>query len=319
MVMNMDFNVLRHVVALGDYLHFGKAAKSLRISQPALSRSVGKFELKLGQPLFERSTKNIKVTDFGRLFIERAKVLLASVDHFSEQMLESGQETYGRLVIGSGPYPAESVVASAMLCFSKLYPKVEQDIRINSIEELLPDLLAGGGVECIIGELSTIQHVPGLEITPMGTHATAFVVRASHPLASCNVSLQKILQYPFIASARLPPRAYGPLHAAWNTISPAQRPAFPTIECSSLSITKRMLLEHDATAVLQLSAVATELARGELIVLHTEPWMRLNYGFVQRKGFMLSEHANKFKQILLNEEMVLVKQEKRISKQYLGK
>jgi DNA-binding transcriptional LysR family regulator len=319
MVMNIDFNLLRHVVALGEYLHFGKAAKALHISQPALSRSIRKLELRLGQPLFERGTKFIKPTDFGRLFIERAKVLLASVNNFAEQMLESGQETFGRLVIGSGPYPAESVVASAMMQFSKLYPKVEQLIRINSIEELLPDLLAGGGLECIIAELSAIQHLPGLEITPMGSHAIAFVVRAGHPLANSNVSLQKILQYPFIAPSRLVPRAYGPLHAAWNCISPAQRPAFPAFECASLSITKRMLRESDATSILLLSTIAAELERGEMIVLHTEPWMRLNYGFVQRKGFILSNHANEFKQILLKEELALAKREKLLCKRYLGK
>jgi DNA-binding transcriptional LysR family regulator len=317
--MNIDFNTLRHVVALGEYLHFGKAAKSLHISQPALSRSLRKLELSLGQSLFERTTKTIMPTDFGRLFIERAKVLLASVNNFSEQMFESGQETFGRLVIGSGPYPAENVVATAMMHFSKRFPKVEQNIRINSIEVLLPELLASSGLECIIAELSAIQHLPGLEITPMGSHAIAFVVRAGHPLVNCNVSLPKILQYPFVAAARLPPRAYGPLHTAWNTISPSHRPAFPAFECLSLNITKRMLLESDATAILQLSTIAAELERGELIVLYTEPWMRLNYGFVQRKGFVLSNHASEFKQILLKEELALAKHEKLLCKRYLGK
>jgi hypothetical protein len=71
--MDIEINFLRHAVALGDYLHFGKAAKSLRLSQPALSRSIGNLESKLGQDLFIRKNKTIIATDFGRLLLNEPR------------------------------------------------------------------------------------------------------------------------------------------------------------------------------------------------------------------------------------------------------
>ena len=317
--MDIEINFLRHAVALGDYLHFGKAAKSLRLSQPALSRSIGNLESKLGQDLFIRKNKTIIATDFGRLFIERAKVLLAKVNDFTAEMVEQGHEKFSRLVIGSGPYPAETIVAGVVSKYLGQNRKVELAVRIDSIENMLAELLSGGSMQCIIAELSAVNLHPGLEITPMGSHPLILVARAGHPLAGASPTLSQILQYPFIAPCRLPPRALGPLHAAWKSISAGDRRALPAFECSSSSVSKRVIMESDAIMPLQASTIKAELESGQFIILYAEPWLHLNYGFVQKKGVVLSHHTNEFKRMLFKEESAQTKREKLLCKQFLDK
>lgn len=317
--MNIEFNHLRHAVVLSECMHFGNAAKSLQLSQPALSRSISNLESKLGRSLFIRGTKSITTTDFGRLFIEKAKVLLQSVNAFTVEMIEDEQESFSKIEIGVGPYPAETIVASASIRFAKAFPKIELIIRVDSIENMLSALIAGNSLECIIAETSVVNTMLELEVMPMGRYPVVITARAGHPLAGKNPSLLQLLQYPVITTSRLPPRSLGPLHATWKKIPAIQRPALPAFECASLSVTKRIILESDAIAGMQLSAIASELESGELIILRSEPWLHLNYGFVQKKGVALSHHASEFKRMLFKEELALAKQEKRLSKQYLGK
>jgi DNA-binding transcriptional LysR family regulator len=316
--MDIEINLLRHVVALGECLHFGNAAKSLNLSQPALSRSIGNLEKKLGQPMFERGSKLVRTTDFGRLFINKAKELLAQVDNFSAEVAADGNETFDRMVIGCGPYPAETVVPAAITLFLQNNPKVELVVRIDNIETLLPKLFSNEGLQCIIAEVSAVNLLPGLEITPMGRHAMALVGRSGHPLVGKNPSLQQLLHYPMLTLARMPPRVFGPIHKVWKTVPASKRLALPSIECASMSLAKQIVMRTDAFVAMQLSAIKEELKNGELVVLLTEPWLHLNYGFVQRKGAALSNHSKELKKLLLQAESMQTKEEKRLRKLYLG-
>ena len=101
--MNIEIHFLRHAVAVAEHLHFGNAAKSLHLSQPALSRSIVKLEQTLGQPIFIRGSRSVNTTDFGRLFIVKAKTLIAQVDNFSKELINVENEIFEHLNIGCGP------------------------------------------------------------------------------------------------------------------------------------------------------------------------------------------------------------------------
>ena len=62
----MEMHQLRYFVAVADLGHFTKAAERCFVSQPSLSQQIGKLEKELGQPLFERLGRLVRLTDAGR-------------------------------------------------------------------------------------------------------------------------------------------------------------------------------------------------------------------------------------------------------------
>ena len=67
---------LRHFVAVAHELSFARAAERLRISAPALSRTVAQLETQLGVRLLERSTRHVALTDAGNVLLDQAQIAL---------------------------------------------------------------------------------------------------------------------------------------------------------------------------------------------------------------------------------------------------
>jgi DNA-binding transcriptional LysR family regulator len=171
-------------------------------------------------------------------------------------------------------------------------------------------------LEFFISEISDLAKHSGLHITPMAQHQGSFVARAGHPLAASTPTLDEIFHFPIALPARIPPRVYGPLFSAWKMVAAKNRQPLPNIECASLAIVKQILLESDAITAMPLTGLEVELDSGALVLLRSEPWLHTNYGFVQRKGALLSQHATAFKTLLLQEEDALDLREKGLRKRY---
>lgn len=76
----MELDQLRYFLRVADRGNFTRAAENLSISQPALSRSIQKLEEELGQPVFERKTRSVALTDAGTLLQARAQQVLAILE-----------------------------------------------------------------------------------------------------------------------------------------------------------------------------------------------------------------------------------------------
>jgi LysR family transcriptional regulator, cyn operon transcriptional activator len=70
--MALELRQMRHLLALAEHGSFARAASALRLSQPALSRSVQTIEEQVGTRLFQRWASGVVPTDVGRLLIQRA-------------------------------------------------------------------------------------------------------------------------------------------------------------------------------------------------------------------------------------------------------
>jgi len=101
----MIFNerILRVVVILAEDLHFGRAAARLHVSQPALSGTLKSLERELGVRLFKRSTRNVELTEAGRVFVNEARRLAEESERALSLVRAQVPDAIGPLRIG---YPA---------------------------------------------------------------------------------------------------------------------------------------------------------------------------------------------------------------------
>ena len=81
----MELRHLRYFATLAQELHFGRAAEKLHISQPPLSTQIRDLESELGVSLFERSKRQVKLTEAGKVFLKSTRVILTDLNKAVEE------------------------------------------------------------------------------------------------------------------------------------------------------------------------------------------------------------------------------------------
>ncbi len=114
------------------------AAEQLQQTPSGLSRALNRLEKKLQVTLLERTTRKLKLTQEGRLFLDRARSILAELAEAEDALLKSDSDTSGLIRIDSATPFVLHVIAPLMQKFMQRYPKIE--IELNSNEQVI-DLL----------------------------------------------------------------------------------------------------------------------------------------------------------------------------------
>ena len=118
----MNIRGLKYLVALADHGHFGKAADTCFVSQPALSMQIMKLEESLGIKLLERTNKSVLLTDHGAVIVERARHILNQIEEVRE-IAKSAKDPYsGELKMGVFPTLAPYLLPLIIPQLSKTYP-----------------------------------------------------------------------------------------------------------------------------------------------------------------------------------------------------
>jgi DNA-binding transcriptional LysR family regulator len=196
--MNGDIELrhLRYFVAVAEELHFGRAALRLHLAQPPLSQQIRKLEEILGYPLFLRTSRAVKLTSSGEVFLERAKRTLRNVQEDMEEARSVGRGEEGFLRVG--------FIGSAMLTplpamlgrYRRLYPKVNLQLHESYTSLVVQKLMKG---ELDAGFLRDGGRVPGLEVEPLFSEPFIAVLPKKHPLAKHKtISAKDLRDEPFV-------------------------------------------------------------------------------------------------------------------------
>lgn len=161
---NFTIKQLRYFEAVSLHGHFGRAAVACSISQPAISVQIKELEETLGQMLFERHARHIRLTSFGEEFAERVRPILRSIDDLSDLARAAHIGLVGKLRLGIiptvGPYLLPRIVAD----LNTAYPRLDLRIRETQTETLIFDLL-GGQLDAALVALPISE--PGLAEVPL--------------------------------------------------------------------------------------------------------------------------------------------------------
>lgn len=295
--MNITFKQYKHLVALNRYRHFGRAADSLSISQPALSRSIQVLERNLGTKLFNRGPGGVEPTETGFLLIQHAKRIVAISAELKTQLADASYRAHHQLSVVCGHYPAELTVPTALSELMNDWPDLQITMEVADWTRKLMQL-ENEACDLAVGELSAESQCIDLSRELLNDRELLFVVRPGHPLSKLrSPTLEDVLAYPW-ACSNIPERAAlsfgsGPLVAGSFD---AERGFFvPKILSASLSTSLKLVMKTDVVGAAPLITAHAHVQRGDLALIRfTAPFMRLNYGFMWEAQKHLSPVAQAF-------------------------
>ncbi|NOU60124.1 hydrogen peroxide-inducible genes activator [Marinifilum caeruleilacunae] len=187
----MTLKQLEYALALGNLGSYGRVAKFMGVSQPAVSLQIQALEEELGIKLFDRSKKKVETTSNGELFLEKAQLLVTQSKHLEDFALELSEEVQGDLNLGIIPTLSPYLVPLFADELKKRFPKIKLVVKELITEEVLQGVKEG---ELHGGIISTpIQIKSKLELKPIFYEKFYLYVSEKHALFEQDeVEIEKI-------------------------------------------------------------------------------------------------------------------------------
>jgi DNA-binding transcriptional LysR family regulator len=180
MKTEIEFRHLRYFLAVAETLHFSKAAAQLGMAQPPLSQQIRGLERILGYPLFERTTRGVRLTKVGQYFRERARSTVTKMQDDVEMARRLGGGQEGVLTVGFSGSVMLTTLPKAIERYRRLYPRVELRLRELTTAEQVASLLDG---TLDLGFLRDGEPREGLSIESILQEPFIAVLPARHKLA----------------------------------------------------------------------------------------------------------------------------------------
>lgn len=257
----------RHMQCFLAVLQLGtvqRAADSLALTQPAVSKTIAELEDIVGVQLFERGRHGAVATRHGQLFAPHARAcveaLRLGVDEL--QRHESGMPS--SITIGVLPTVVAALIAPALAVFQRQWVNTSVHVVTGSNQRLLEGLQRKE-FAFAIGRLSDSAEMAGVSFEHLFREPLCIAVRPAHPLLeSVTISSTQLAQYTVV----VPPPGTLIRRSADNVLTAfgGQAPA-AKVETLSVSLGRALAMRHDAVWFVPSSAVEIDLALGLLVRL----------------------------------------------------
>lgn len=198
----MTLNHLKYFQILAHAEHYTRAAETLSISQPALSRAISSMEQELGVRLFEKQGRNVRLTKSGRLYLPFVEQALEVLTNGQAQLSMEGRNLQGQLHLGHIPALAPPNFPPSIQSFVEdpdnrsLALICQEGVASDLLDQLLDDRL-----DAIL--VTRTQPAPGVEYLPVCEQSLVLLTPLNHPLAGCErLRLHEVARYSFVFPAR---------------------------------------------------------------------------------------------------------------------
>jgi DNA-binding transcriptional LysR family regulator len=192
----MDTERLRQFTVVCEELHFGRAALRLHIAQSALSRQIQNLENELQTPLFTRTKRRVQLTPAGKVFLDEARVVIATMKQAIQAARRAAEGKTGTLNIG--------FVGSASLEF---LPPILRSFRteVPSVEIILSEMTTTEQTQALQSKRIDVGFMrPPIEAEDLSSHVVfseelVAALPAHHPLAKhSRIQLKWLAREPFV-------------------------------------------------------------------------------------------------------------------------
>jgi DNA-binding transcriptional LysR family regulator len=190
--------VLQQFLEIANLKNVSHAAKKLCLSQPALTHNMKKLEESFGVQLFTRMSNGVKLTPFGGVLLEQARIIQRIYDNTHTKIAAMKERYEHGLRIGSGHAWWYLFLRDVIGVYRQRHPFADLGIDIgNHLREM--DLLLSGDIALFLGhEIAGLNRRAGVIFRPLFLAHDRLFVRAGHPLVGTPCSLADAFQYPMI-------------------------------------------------------------------------------------------------------------------------
>lgn len=291
--------LLHCALVLGEQGNFARAAEVLRMSQPNLSRGIAEFEQSLGVPLFDRTSRGVIPTAFGRLLLVRGAAVLRSEAALRRELqLLAGLEA-GSLIVGAGPVAGETSVAVAIAQLLRSHPQLAISCQMKDADQVVQDVLDEKS-DLGVAQITGLANDPRLVVMKFAPLRIYIACRPRHPLTSIvDLTFAQTLEYPLATSIIRGPPAVAVQTRDGNRVEGDERSpqVIPQVEVNAAS---RQIARHsDALAIGTFEMLRDDVKAGHLVLLPVDaPIMRSVHGILRLRERSISPAAQVFIDIL---------------------
>jgi DNA-binding transcriptional LysR family regulator len=196
MEAHVDVQALRVFIEVARQGGFTRASETLHVTQPAVSKTVRALEEELGTPLLLRERRQVKLTDAGRIVLERAQGILDSLRVIEEEVVELAALRRGRLRIGMPPIVGVAFFPPLLAEFHQAHPGIALELREEGSHHL-EALVANRELD--VGAIVLPTDEKAFGTLPFVHDELRAVLHPSHPLARRRaVTLRALADTPFV-------------------------------------------------------------------------------------------------------------------------
>jgi DNA-binding transcriptional LysR family regulator len=254
---------LAMIVAIDELRSLRKVAEAMHVSQPAASKMLQEMEESLGVSLFERHSKGLQPTLFGKAVITYAQLMMSDLDNLRKKLVAQEQGGVGELSVGSIMAPCPGLLKNTIIDLKERFPLLKISIQVDT-SDVLVQLLDQGKLDLVLGRIPAAMAQCELNFEVLAQETLTVVAGRHHPLATApQVALKDLGDFPWI----LQPAA-SPMRVVLERTFRDAGMATPAnlVETASILTTCTLLQASDMIAVVP-HAVAQDYAQAGLMCI----------------------------------------------------
>ncbi|EEC6839511.1 LysR family transcriptional regulator [Salmonella enterica] len=257
---------LRHLhtfVAVAQQGTLGRAAETLNLSQPALSKTLNELEQLTGTRLFERGRLGAQLTVPGEQFLTHAVKVLDALNTAGQALNRKEDASADVVRIGALPTAALGILPAVIGRFHQQQKSTSLQVATMNNTMLLAGLKSGE-IDLGIGRMSDPELMGGLNYELLFLESLKLVVRPGHPLLQETITLSRVMEWPVVVS----PKGTVPRQNA-EALLQSQGCKMPAgcIETLSASLSRQLTADYDYVWFVPSGAVKEDLRQATLVSL----------------------------------------------------
>ena len=283
----MEFRVLQYFLAIAKEETISKAAESLHITQPTLSRQMKGLEEQLGKQLFIRGNRKINLTEEGILLRQRAEEIISLVEKTESEIMHSDTTISGDIYIGSGETEGMRILAKVIDTCHKEYPKIKFHLYSGNSQDVVEKIENGLIDYGVLIEPADISKYDFIKIPVKDKWGV--LMRKDSPIASLkSITADTLKKLPLTCSSQeiVKNEISGWLNDDYNKLN--------IVATYNLIYNASLLVEEGSGYALGLDKLINTSGNSKLCFIPLEPKLEVGLTLIWKKYHLFSKAASYF-------------------------